>query len=369
MGKIGRQKLVILTNTSAGLYLFRSELIIRLMRDYEIDVLTTDTGRIDELIDLGCSVDVIQIDKRGTNPINDVILLFRYLRYIKNHQCDYVINYTIKPNIYGGIACSLLKIPYSNNITGLGTAFEKKGIIQKFVEILYKLGCKNAKRVFFENSENEKLFIEKKIVKKQQAVLLNGAGVNLKQFSYEPYLIEQAPTHFLFMGRIMREKGIEELLQAAILLKQNEYDFHLDIVGSYVEDYEKVFEKYSNESWFTYHGFQKDVKPFIKDCHCFVLPSWHEGMANTNLESAAMGRPIITTNIPGCREAVIDGISGILCEAKNTESLYESMSSFINLTYEEKRQMGVAGRKHMESYFSKEAVVNKTINELFCQQN
>lgn len=369
MGKTDKRRIVILTNTSAGLSLFRSELILLLLEDNEIDVLTTDTGRIDELKDLGCSVDVIQIDKRGTNPISDVILLIRYLRYIKKHKCDYVINYTIKPDIYGGMACRLLQIPYSNNITGLGTAFEKKGILQKLVETLYKIGCRKAKRVFFENSENEKLFLEKGIIKKQQAVLLNGAGVNLEKFSYEPYPVEEAPIHFLFMGRIMREKGIDELLQAATRLRKEGFSFSLDIVGNYVDDYKKIFDEYGKEIWFNYLGFQKDVRPYIIKSHCFVLPSWHEGMANTNLESAAMGRPIITSNIPGCKEAVIHGVSGFLCEAKDAESLYNAMLSFISLPYDRKLQMGMAGRKHMETHFSKEVVIKKTVYELFKEIN
>lgn len=365
MGRTNKRIIVILTNTSAGLCLFRSELIRLLLEDNEIDVLTTDTGRIDELIGLGCSVDVIQIDKRGTNPISDVILLIRYLKYIKQHKCEYVINYTIKPNIYGGIACRLLQIPYSNNITGLGTAFEKKGILQKLVETLYKIGCRKAKRVFFENSENEKLFLEKGIIKEQQAVLLNGAGVNVEKFSYEPYPVEEAPVHFLFMGRIMREKGIDELLQAATRLKKDGYSFSLNIVGNYVDDYKRIFDEYGKEIWFNYFGFQKDVRPYIIKSHCFVLPSWHEGMANTNLESAAMGRPIITSNIPGCKEAVIPGVSGFLCEPKNADSLYKSMKHMIELSNEERRQMGLEGRKHIEDVFDKKKVVAETINHLF----
>ena len=362
-----RQKLIILTNTSGGLYLFRYELIMKLLPDYDIYVLTTDTGRVNELINLGCTVDIINIDKRGTNPFNDAKLLFRYLQYIKKHNSNYVINYTIKPNIYGGIACSILKVPYSNNITGLGTAFEKKGALQRIVEFLYKMGCLHAKRVFFENSDNLELFIGKRIVKRQQAVLLNGAGVNLEKFTYEPYPLKQAPVHFLFMGRIMREKGIEELLQAATKLKEDGYEFSLDVIGGFVDNYQNVFEKYGKESWFNYFGFQNDVRPFISHSHCFVLPSWHEGMANTNLESAAMGRPVITSNIPGCKESVLEGISGFLCEPKNTDSLYKSMAAFIELPYEKKRQMGLEGRKHMELCFSKEAVVEKTIYGLFSE--
>lgn len=356
--------LAVFTNTTAGLYIFRNELLSSLSENYDIRVLSTNTGRIKDLEKIGCRITEIKMDKRGANPFKDMQLMRVYKKFIRETKPSYVINYTIKPDIYGGIVCRKCGIPYSNNITGLGTAFDRGGLLQKIVEFLYKKGCKKAVTVFFENSGNAEVFLSKKLITPEQAVVLNGAGVNLTRFSFTEYPEDDSVTHFLFMGRIMKEKGIEELFEAAERLHKNNFAFSLDVLGSYVEDYKPLIDKYTEQGWLHYYGFQKDVKPFIEKCNCFVLPSWHEGMANTNLESAAMGRPVITSNIPGCREAVINGESGLLCERQNADDLYEKLVEFIQLPYEQKRIMGVKGRKHVENCFDKVKVVKNTIDAL-----
>jgi len=163
----------------------------------------------------------------------------------------------------------------------------------------------------------------------------------------------------------MKEKGIDELFEAMQRLRSDGEECVLDIVGEYEEDYSSVIERYQREGWLNYYGFQKDVRPFIIKAHCFVLPSWHEGMANTNLEAAAIGRPIITSDIPGCREAVIDGVSGFLCSSKNTDSLQKTMMKFLYMPFRERTAMGQAGRKHMEDVFDKKIVVEETIKWLY----
>ena len=169
---------------------------------------------------------------------------------------------------------------------------------------------------------------------------------------------------FLFMGRVMAEKGIDELFIAMQKLVSEGIKCELDVLGRYEENYKEKIHKYEEEGWLHYYGYQEDVRPFIEKCHCFVLPSWHEGMANTNLESAASGRPIITSNIHGCLEAVIENKSGFLVEKKNADDLYEKMKKFSELSYEERKAMGLASRKHMEKIFDKKIVVEDTIKEL-----
>lgn len=188
---------------------------------------------------------------------------------------------------------------------------------------------------------------------------LNGAGVNLDEYQVMEYPTEQK-IHFLFMGRIMKEKGIEELFEAMRRLIDDGIDCCLDVLGESEENYKELIMQYENEGWLHYYGYQKDVKPFIKQCHCFVLPSWHEGMANTNLESAASGRPVITSRIPGCMETVDDGVSGYLVERRNIKNLYKVLKKFCLLS-EERKEMGLAGRKHMEENFDKRKVVEETI--------
>lgn len=369
---MSKQKILILANNDVGLYKFRKELIQELLCPGSIDdgrsgngaevyIALPDGEFVQPLEQMGCHFIETPIDRRGMNPFKDLRLFRQYRKIIREVRPNKVITYTIKPNIYGGIACRLQKVPYYVNITGLGTAFQKRGLLQTMVTKLYRVALKKAQKVFFENSENQKVLEEKKIVKKNQGVLLNGAGVNLEEYPCTEYPKEDKPIRFLFTGRVMREKGIDELLRAMELLVKENYAVHLDVVGPCEEDYAPVLKSKEQEGWLTYHGYQKDVKPFIVACHCFVLPSWHEGMANTNLECAAMGRPMITSDIPGCREAVIDGESGLLAEPQNIESLHGAMRKFLELKDEERRNMATSGRKHMEELFDKKKVVAKTL--------
>lgn len=303
------------------------------------------------------------MERRGMNPVRDAKLFAAYRRIFREVKPEKVICYTIKPNIYGGFAARLAGIPYAVNITGLGTAFESGGLLKKMVTAMYRLSCKKAKAVFFENAENRQIFLDAKIVKERQTCLLSGAGVNLERYAVADYPAGDV-VKFLFIGRIMREKGVDELLSAMRRLTGEGVPCTLDMVGGYEEDYGAVVEEAESEGWLKYRGYQKDVRPFIAASHCFVLPSWHEGMANTNLECAASGRPVITSRIHGCMEAVEDGVTGFLCERKDSGSLYAAMKRFCALSMEERRAMGLAGRKRMEAVFDKKRVVEETIKRL-----
>lgn len=358
-------KILILANNDEGLYKFRKELILKLLSG-ENDVITSiPTGRwVQKLRKLGVKIIKTNINRRGINPIEDFGLMIHYLHIILSVKPDLVITYTIKPNIYGGMVSRFLNIPYCINITGLGSAFQEENFVRKMVCLLYKIACKRAKVVFFENEENKQIFLEYHLIRKEQAYKLNGAGVNLQEFSYTIYPDEKDPIRFLFIGRVMKEKGVDELFEAAKRIKAEYPDIFFDIVGPMEDEYGSVIERLEKDGIITYYGYQKDVKPFIARCHCFVLPSWHEGMANTNLESASMGRPVITSNIHGCLEAVIDQKSGYLVKSRNSDDLYNAIKKFVGLSYEEKKNMGLAGRKHMEILFDKDKVVQKTLMKL-----
>lgn len=356
--------ILILANNDVGLYQFRRELIKKLLEQHTVTVSLPYGEMVELLKEEGCSFIDTSIERRGMNPLKDLKLLLQYISILKKNKPDLVITYTIKPNVYGGLACRLMKIPYVVNITGLGTAFQNDGFLKKIVVALYKLGLKKAKTVFFENCENRKIFLDNGIVEEEHTCLLNGAGVNLEHYKVSDYPSDEV-TRFLFVGRVMKEKGIGELFEAMMRLQADGIDCSLDILGSYEEDYKEQITQYEAEGWLHYHGYQVDVRPFIDDSHCFVLPSYHEGMANTNLECAASGRPVITSNIHGCLEAVEDGVSGFLCEKQNADSLYEVMKKFAALPYEQRKAMGLAGRKRMEELFDKRDVVQKTIEYLF----
>jgi galacturonosyltransferase len=275
---------------------------------------------------------------------------------------DFVLTYTIKPNIYGGIAARHVKKQYAVNITGLGSAFEKSGIIKMIVIKLYKHALKKAKVIFFENSSNRDDLVSYGCCAKDKTVVLHGAGVNTEIYTYQQYPYNDT-IRFLFIGRVMKEKGIDELIESMKMLIKENIKCFLDVVGPFEEDYKEKLERYEREGWLKYHGYQENVMPFIAACDCFVLPSYHEGMANTNLECASSGRPIITSAIHGCMEAVVKE-SGLLCEPKNSESLYKAMKKMTELRREDREKMGKAGRDYMIDVFDKKKVIDDTISFL-----
>ena len=360
MGK----KIVVIGNNSGGMYDFRHELISELVnRGCKVTALTPFDTEVDELRALGIDLIETPLNRRGINPSEDLKLLRLYKKLLKELQPDLVITYTIKPNVYGGLAARIAGIPYAVNITGLGTAFQKQGMLKHLVTAMYRLGCRKAKVVFFENCENLQIFLEEHIVREAQTCLLNGAGVNLEHYTVTDYP-EGEITRFLFTGRVMQEKGVDELFAAMKKLVAEGVPCTLDVLGGYEEDYKSTIESCEAEGWLKYWGYQEDVRPFIARSHCFVLPSWHEGMANTNLECAASGRPVITSRIHGCMEAVEDGVTGFLCEKKNADDLYRVMKKFTELSFAERKAMGLAGRNRMEAVFDKKRVVDASTARL-----
>lgn len=355
------KRILVLANFDVGLYKFRKELIQELLnRGNEVYISLPDGGLVRNLEKMGCKFVDTAVNRRGINPKTDAKLMFFYWRLIKKLHPDMVITYTIKPNIYGGLMCRLLRVPYAVNITGLGTAFQNENIVKKIVTFLYKIALKNAKVVFFENVENRKTMLDLHIVKKEKTCVLNGAGVNLEEYPLCQYPAD-GEIRFLFIGRVMKEKGVDELFKAAKKIKSEYDNIHFDIVGPMEDNYKERIDELVGKGIIEYHGYQEDVKPFIEKCHCFVLPSYHEGMANTLLESAAMGRPLITTRIHGCMEAVEEGRNGYLVEKKNVELLFKQIKKFIKIPYDEKIEMGQASRRVVEEKFDKKKVVVKTL--------
>lgn len=354
-------RILILTNNDIGLYKFRKELISDLInRSNEVYISLPDGEMINDLIGLGCKFIFTPIDRRGINPITDSKLIYKYYRTIKEVKPDKVITYTIKPNIYGGIVCRLLKVQLYANVTGLGTAFQGNRTLAKIVTVMYKFAFKRAKKVFFENKGNMEAMVGRKIIGEDKVHCLHGAGVNIDEFPYTEYP-EDEKICFLFIGRIMREKGIDEFFEATKRLKADGEEVQFDVIGYFDDDYEKIVEKMDKSNIICYYGYQSDVRPFIAKSHCFVLPSYHEGMANTLLECGAMGRPLITSNIHGCLEAVQDGRTGYLCKVKDANDLYRKMKKFISLTYEEKKEMGRRSHEFIVSMFDKRKVVDETV--------
>ncbi len=360
-------RILVLANHYNTLRIFRRELLIALCsRGHKVRVVIPPCEDENKKIleSYGCEVTILDMERRGKNPLNDLKLFCNYVKIIKKFRPDKVITYTIKCNIYGAFACKIKNIPCYVNVTGLGSTFEGRGKTRMLVSFMYKHSLNKAKKIFFENPGNRNILVEDGIVKKEQTVVLAGAGVNLDEFTYLPYPEVTDGVRFLFVGRIMQEKGVDELFQVIPEICEKYPGTTFDFIGWYEDNYKEVVENLERQGYIRFLGWQAEVRPFYEQSHCIVHPSWHEGMSNTLLEGAASGRPLITNDIHGCKEAVDDTINGFLCQKKSAESLKKSLNTFMQLSHEEKIAMGKAGREKMTREFDKYRVVKKTLGEI-----
>ncbi|PER35106.1 glycosyltransferase family 1 protein [Bacillus cereus] len=357
------KKVLILANNDVGLYKFRKELIQELVRDYKVYISIPNGEFIPYLKELGCNFIDTPISRRGTNPLTDFKLLMNYKKIIREVKPDLVLTYTIKPNIYGGLACKMSGVPYISNITGLGSAVENGGVLQKITVALYKSALKKASCVFFQNEENKKFFEAKKIISHNYR-LIPGSGVNLEQYYLLDYPVDTI-VNFVFIARVMKEKGIDQYLAAAKYIRENYPNTKFHILGFCEEAYESKLKEMQDKGVIEYHGMQSDIREFHKISHCTIHPTYYpEGMSNVLLESAACGRPIITTNRSGCREIVDHGENGYIVEQQSSQDLIEKIERFLRLDYESKRKMGIIGRNKVENEFDRKIVVNSYIEEI-----
>ena len=356
-------RILIVANNDVGLYKFRRELVEQLLTKYEVYICLPNGEYIKTLCDMGCVFEKYEFDRHGTNPLKELKQISDYKKIIKRVSPDVVLTYTVKPNIYAGIACAELKIPCIANITGLGTAIENGGLMQKLLVFLYRLGLRKSHKVFFQNESNRDFMLKHKIVKGNYE-LIPGSGVNLDEHKYEEYPTEQSPIILTNIGRIMKDKGADELLYAAKVIHSENPNIIFRVVGGFDGAYEDKVKAAQDEGYIEYLGHQSDIHSLIKVSHAVVHPSYHEGMSNVLLESAACGRPVIATDVPGCRETYEEGVSGISCKAKDADSLVEAIHKFIELPKDRKEEMGKAGRKKAESEFDRRIVIQKYLEEI-----
>lgn len=373
-------KVLILANNSVGLYKFRKELLEALLANkHEVFISLPNGDFIDDMQQMGCRFIETEISRHGTNPLTDLALAKKYCSIIKSVKPDIVFTYTIKPNVYGGIACQLCKVPYVANVTGLGTAVENGGILQKITLALYRTGLRKAKRVFFQNQANQDFMLRHKVVKGAYS-LLPGSGVNLERFAPLPYPDETDGIHFVFISRIMREKGIEQYLDAAAHFKGCHPErtlepqaigevegskLHFHICGFCEPEYKGKLDEYIKNGTVIYHGMVRNVREILAKTHCTIHPSFYpEGISNVLLESCASARPIITTDRSGCKEVVDDGVNGYVVKQCDSEDLIQKIENFLLLTHEQKMQMGIAGRAKVEKEFDRKFVVDAYLKEM-----
>lgn len=356
--------ILVITNNLGGLYNFRKEVIKAILdRGDRVVISAPYDSNMSFFEEMGCKMLDTQFNRKGTNPIKDLWLVYKYYKIIKTERPDVVLSYTIKPNLYGGMACQLCHVPQIANITGLGKAVENKGWLQILTIVLYKIGLRKVYTVFFQNSANQSFCLEHNMIKSRN-ILIPGSGVNLDYHSLQDYP-EDGIIRFVFIGRLLKEKGIDEYIYSAqeIKMRYPQTEFH--IVGPCEDEYEEKLHDLESKGFVFYCGPQKDIRPFIGRSHCVVHPSFYpEGMSNVLLEGCAAGRPIITTNRPGCGEVVDEGINGFIVKQQDPSDLIEKIERFILLPNDKKRKMGLAARKKVEREFDRKIVTKAYLDEI-----
>lgn len=356
-------KILILANNDIGLYNFRKELLESLLADgFELHIALPYGDFVENMKEMGCIFHPTEFNRRGTNPLQEMKMVGMYKKIIREVCPDVVLSYTIKPNIYGGMACASLKVPYIVNITGLGSALGEKGLLQKITVKMYRRAMRRVSKILFQNDDNEQFFTEHKIAVGKHG-RIPGSGVNLDRYKTLPYPEDGAP-EFLFISRILREKGIDEYMEMAENIKKDYPEAVFRILGFCEDDsdkpdsYKKRIDKLEERGILHFEGMQKDITPFLLKSQCTIHPSFYpEGMSNVCLESAASGRPVITTLHTGCKETVDDGITGFLVEPQSVDSLTAAVRRFLEMSPKERAEMGRKARLKMEQEFDRKIVI------------
>lgn len=352
-------KILILTNNAGGLYFFRNELILELIsKKYEVHYSVpevADNEYVVKLCESGAVYHNTKIDRRGMNPFKDLNIIRSYSNLVKKIEPDVILTYTIKPNIYGIYVAYKHKIPVLMNITGIGSTLYS-GRLKRLIKYLYKRSCGKATHIFFQNSFNYDFFLKNNLVAREKTTLLPGSGVNLERFKPQSKTTTTDKIRFLFLGRVMKEKGINEFIECASSIKCKFSNSEFTIVGDIEEpEYQEILEE--NKA-VTYLGPSKDVREQIKEADCIINPTYHEGMSNVLQEAASMAKPLLGSNIPGCREIIEDGKNGFLFEPKSSDSLEKAIIKFIELSEEQKITMGKHSRLKVEKEFDRNIVVD-----------
>ncbi len=351
-------------NATWNIWNFRRPLVIALAGDgHRITVLAPLDDAVPELERLGCRVRPLEMSVKGLNPLEDLKLQRRFGRIFREEQPDVALSYTIKNNIFGARAARSVGIPFVPNVTGLGTAFLSGRLLQTVTEQLYRRSFAVLPVVFFQNEDDRDLFLDRRLVQAKQARLLPGSGIDLERFAPAPMPAAEEPPVFLMIARLLRDKGVVEFVEAARKVKVRHPLARFQLLGAVGSENRSAIDRPMVEGWVAegvveYLGTTADVRPAIAAASCVVLPSYREGAPRTLIEAAAMARPLIATDVPGCRAVVDRDISGFLCEIRSYVSLAGEMERFLALSPDARGAMGVAGRAKMEREYDQALVVD-----------
>lgn len=358
-------KLIMVANTSWSVFNFRHSLIKELLNcGVELYVIAPEDKFSAKLTEMGCQVLDLPMQAKGVNPIADLALMLRLLRHYREIKPDFIIHYTIKPNIYGSLAAKLADIPSLAITTGLGYTFVNQNVVSQVARQLYKFAFRYPKEVWFLNEDDRRAFLEHHLIEPDKAVLLHGEGVNLNHFVPRDKPQPDENIRFLLIARMLRDKGVCEFVEAARQIRQRYPNAIFQLLGNCGVPNPSVIGREEIAQWeregvVEYLGTTDDVRPIIAQADCLVLPSYREGIPRTMIESAAMAKPLIVSDAPGCRDVVLDGQTGYLCEVKNAKSLAQRCEQFLTLSDSEKQAMGKAGRSFMEAKFDEKWVIKQ----------
>lgn len=362
-------KIAVVLNTSWNIYNFRMSLIRTLLaHGHEVHTIAPKDDFTPLLQQLGCIHHNITMDSRGANPIKDSALIAELFFTYRNVRPDVILHYTIKPNVYGTIAAAMLKIPVINNVCGLGTAFLKDNLISAVAVLLYKISFRFAQKVFFQNPEDLKLFVLRKMVRPDAVDLVPGSGIDLLRFKKLPFRRNKTFT-FLLISRLITDKGIVDYIDAIKALRKDGFEARFQILGAMDPEHKRGIKVATIREWvdtdvIEYLGTTPDVRPFIERADCVVLPSYREGTPRTLLEAASSGKPIIATNVPGCNHVVVDQYNGLLCRMKDAEDLASKMKRIASFEDQRLEEFGRNGRLKMEAEYDESLVINKYLHAL-----
>jgi glycosyltransferase involved in cell wall biosynthesis len=362
-------KVAIVLNTSWNIYNFRMNLVRSLQAEgHEIYTVAPNDDHTHFLTEAGCIHTSLKMDSRGANPIKDLALIFELYSIYKRIKPDVILHYTIKPNVYGSLAASFLKIPVVNNVCGLGTVFLKKDLLSSVAMFLYRISFKFPKKVFFQNPDDLKLFLDKKLVPRHSVDLLPGSGIDLEKFKPVSFHRNKKFT-FLLISRLITDKGILEYIDAVKKLKAEGLNARFQVLGAIDPEHKRGIKREVIQEWISsgvieYLGTTKDVRHFIELADCVVLPSYREGTPRTLLEAASSSKPIVATNVPGCNQVVEDQFNGLLCNIKDSDDLAAKLRSMANYDDETLKNMGLNGRRKMEAEYDESIVIDKYLHTL-----
>jgi glycosyltransferase involved in cell wall biosynthesis len=364
-------KIVISINTAWNIYNFRSGLIKALVDcGYQVVALAPGDEYAHRLRDMGCRFIHMPMDSNGTHPGRDLSLLMRYFHVLRAERPLAYLGYTVKPNIYGSLAAHMLRVPVINNIAGLGTTFINSSLVTHIVRTLYRISLRRSHRIFFQNADDQALFIGTGLVRAESTDRLPGSGMDLAHFQpVAPTPLTDRPFVFLLVSRMLKDKGVEEFVEAARLVGRAYPAVRFQLLGCVDAANSNSIPLERIKGWeeaglIRYLGRTDDVRPYLSAADCVVLPSYREGIPRSLLEAAAMARPIVATDVVGCRDVVKDGVNGLLCQPRDPRDLAKKMMEMLSASTEARMEMGMAGRRKVEREFNETVVIQKYLKTI-----